>query len=83
MSLDERTQELIAIGASVTANCMECVAFHAAKARGHGADEGEIREAIRVGRLVRRGAASKFDNYAQRLQEEGAPASPKCDGGCA
>lgn len=60
--MDKKTQELIAIGASVTANCVPCFKFHFAKAREEGANDDEIREAIRVGRMVRKGAAKTWDN---------------------
>lgn len=70
MQLDDRVKELIAIGASVTANCLGCVEFHVAKARQLGVEEPEITEAIRVGKLVRRGAANKFDKFAHDLSKE-------------
>lgn len=72
MKLDDRVRELIAIGASVTANCQPCLRYHAGKAREHGADEQEITVAIAVGKLVRRGAASKMDDFAAGLSQ-GAP----------
>ncbi|MHC4340451.1 MAG: carboxymuconolactone decarboxylase family protein [Planctomycetota bacterium] len=75
MPLQDRQKELIAIGASVTANCLACVEFHIAKAREHGAEDLEIKEAIRVGKLVRRGAADKFDKFAHNLLKGTLPAS--------
>ena len=83
MPLEERMKELIAVGASVTANCLGCVEFHVAKAREDGADEEEIKEAIRVGKLVRRGAGHKFDKFAQGLMKGDRPASTTCGGECA
>jgi AhpD family alkylhydroperoxidase len=53
--MDKKTQELIAIGAAVTANCVPCFKFHFAKAREELASDDEVREAVRVGRTVRRG----------------------------
>jgi len=82
MSLEERTRELIAVGASVTANCTGCVEFHVAKAREYGAEEEEIREAIRVGRLVRRGAGNKFDKFAQAIVRGNPPTTGTCGNGC-
>jgi len=32
MKIDERMKELIAIGASITANCQPCLEYHAGKA---------------------------------------------------
>ena len=39
--MDRRMKELIAIGASVTANCVACFRFHLKQARKEGADEKE------------------------------------------
>ncbi len=64
--LDERIRELIALGASVAANCVSCLEYHLAKARDAGAGPGEIAEAIETGRLVREGAARKLDRVAAR-----------------
>jgi AhpD family alkylhydroperoxidase len=60
--VDKKTQELIAIGASVTANCVPCFKFHFAKAHEENASDDEIREAVRVGRMVRKGAAKTWDD---------------------
>jgi len=69
MKLDRRIQRLIAVGASVSANCQPCLQINAGKAREDGADEAEIAEAIEVGRLVREGAASKLDKFAAGLSQ--------------
>ena len=60
--MDKKTQELIAIGAAVTANCVPCFKFHFSKVREEDASDDEIREAIRVGRMVRKGAAKTWDD---------------------
>jgi AhpD family alkylhydroperoxidase len=65
--MDTRTKELIAIGASVTANCVPCLRFHFEKAREVGVEEADIHTAVRVGRLVRKGAASVWDGEAEAL----------------
>ena len=65
--MDNKTRELIAIGASVTANCVPCFKFHFSKAREESAGDEEIREAIRVGRMVRKGAAKKWDEQIDSL----------------
>ena len=68
--MDSRTEELIAIGASVTANCVPCLKFHISKAREVGASDSDLAEAVRVGRLVRKGAAGKWDEEAGVLLGE-------------
>ena len=61
--IDEKMQELIAIGASVSANCHPCVKYHTAKAREMKIDETDIRQAIDIGKMVRKGAAGQMDKF--------------------
>ena len=65
--LDEKTRSLVAVGASITANCQPCLDYHATQARAHGAHEQEISVAIEIGQQVRRGAAGKMDRFASQL----------------
>ncbi len=67
MQLSDKTLRLIAVGASMAANCQPCLQGNLAKARSDGCDEQEIAEAIWVGKMVRRGAASKMDVFAASL----------------
>jgi AhpD family alkylhydroperoxidase len=67
--LDEKLRELIAIGASVSANCHPCVKYHVTKAREMKIDEGDIREAIDVGKMVRKGAAGQMDKMIEELSK--------------
>ena len=66
--LDTKIKELIAIGASVAANCHPCVKYHVSKAREMKIDEREIQQAVAVGRMVRKGAAEQMDEL---LKEKG------------
>jgi AhpD family alkylhydroperoxidase len=81
MKLDWRTRELIAVGASVSVNCQPCLEYHASEALKNGADEEEIREALSVGRTVRKGAAFKMDKFAADLTPAEAPC-PGAGEGC-
>ncbi|MEW6599332.1 MAG: carboxymuconolactone decarboxylase family protein [Nitrospirota bacterium] len=63
MKLEERIRELIAVGASVTANCQPCLKYHISKALESGAEEHEITEAVRVARMVRKGATAEMDKF--------------------
>ncbi len=85
MKLDARIQELIAVGASVTANCQPCLQHHSAKALENGASAEEVADAVEVGRTVRKGAAAKFDKLAAEAAATGAtgaaPAGPACAAG--
>jgi len=67
MNLDNRILELIAVGASVAANCQPCLDYNARKALEFGADRQQIAEAIEVGKRVRQGAASKMDKFVLSL----------------
>lgn len=82
MSLDNHTKELIAIGASVSANCMPCLEYHSAKAAEYGSDEIEIKEAVEVGKLVRRGASAKMDKYISTMVDNHNRVEQKEDSDC-
>lgn len=69
MKLDDQVKELIAVGASVTANCQPCLEYHVGAACKAGAKEQEIAQAIEVAKTVRKGAASKFDKFASSLSQ--------------
>ena len=65
--IGERIKELIAIGASISANCHPCIKHHTAKAREMEIDDAEIQQAIDVGKMVRKGAASEMDKLLEEL----------------
>ena len=69
MKLEDKTIELIAVGASITAGCQPCLLHHVGKARQLGAQENEISEAIAVGKMVRGGGATEMDQFAEQLTE--------------
>jgi len=82
MPLDERIKELIAVGASVTANCHPCVKYHVAKAKETGATEQEVTEAIGVGKMVRKGAAAKMDQLVAAISDAAGQADVAPDKEC-
>jgi AhpD family alkylhydroperoxidase len=82
MKLDDRMRALIAVGAAVTANCQPCLQSTASMALASGADEQEIAEAIAVGKMVRKGAASKMDQFALDLNQATPSPASGTDGGC-
>ena len=67
--MDVKIEELIAIGASVTANCKPCIEYHVAKAKENGVTDQEIIEAIKVAKMVRKGSASKMDEFITAVLE--------------
>jgi AhpD family alkylhydroperoxidase len=82
MQLDERIIRLIAVGASVTANCQSCLDANARKAIEHGADQRQIAQAIAIGRMVRKGAASGMDRFISTLEGEPSPVGSLADESC-
>lgn len=75
--MDEKTKELIAVGASVSGHCQPCLTFHIGKARELGTSEDEIKEAVSVGRMVQKGAMSAMNKFAQGVLEGAAEADEK------
>jgi len=82
MKLDEHYMRLVAIGASVACNCQPCLEVNLSRAKECGADESEIAQAIWVGRMVRRGAASKMDEFIPPLIQTALTPVTKANCGC-
>jgi AhpD family alkylhydroperoxidase len=82
MELESRIEALIAVGASVSANCQPCLQSTIAMALEPGANEQEIAEAIQVGQRVRKGAASKMDRFVSRLNLDAASPASVMDAEC-
>jgi AhpD family alkylhydroperoxidase len=67
--MDERTKELVAIGASFAAHCQPCVTFHLNRARELGIGDDEIKEAISVGRMIQNGAMSAITRFVESISD--------------
>jgi AhpD family alkylhydroperoxidase len=80
--MDTRIKELIAIGASVTANCQPCLNYHVSAARQAGASEKEICTAIEVAKAVRKGAAAKMDQFALTIVDQAETVASASAQGC-
>ncbi len=65
--MDEQSKELVAIGASVAANCYPCMKHHLAKCDELGVARAEVRAAAEVGKMVNRGAASNTRKFVDEL----------------
>jgi AhpD family alkylhydroperoxidase len=65
--MEDKIKLLIAVGASITANCQPCLKTAINQAQSAGVEKKEILEAIQIGRLVRRGATGKMDQFASTL----------------
>jgi AhpD family alkylhydroperoxidase len=81
--MDKRTTELIAIGASVAANCHPCTRFHLAKCDELGIAREDVTAAAKVGQTVNRGAAGATRGFVGELLGEDAPEAAVANGaGC-
>ncbi|MBE0467102.1 MAG: carboxymuconolactone decarboxylase family protein [Candidatus Desulforudis sp.] len=69
--LTRREYELIAIGASIAANCGSCLLHHVEAARAAGATDEEMREAVAIGELVKAEPSSQLRLLAAQLLNVG------------
>ena len=80
--MDQRTKELIAMGASAAVNCRPCMEYHLPLCQDAGASPEDIEEAVETGLQVGRGAAARTREYVSELlsraDEEPASASGCC-----
>lgn len=83
MKCDPRLTELMAVAASVTANCQTCVKYHVERATDSGADREAVQHAIEIGKLVRNGAATELDHVVSHLLETPHAVSRRREEGCA
>ncbi len=65
--MENKIKLLIAVGASVTANCLPCLKTAVTQAQLVEVDRKEILEAIAIGRVVRKGAFGKMDKFTSTL----------------
>jgi AhpD family alkylhydroperoxidase len=83
MDVDATTASLMAVAASVAANCERCLETSTARALRSGADPKQIAEAEAVGSRVRAGAAAKMDAFiAARNPTPSADPPPGSMRGC-
>ncbi len=78
--MDEKTKEMIAIGASVGVHCQPCLEYHVSKAREAGLTDDEIREAIAVGHMVEKGAMAAMKQFSAGVLDQND--DTKASGGC-
>ena len=76
--MEDKVKLLIAVGASVTANCQACLKTAVTQAESVGVEKKEILEALAIGRLVRKGAIGKMDNFTSKLTGEKPGNSDEC-----
>ena len=77
-AINEKTQELIALGASIAAQCQPCLKHHVAKARELGLGDEEIQQAIEIGRMVKLTAGSAFREYEKQATAQPQAGEKSC-----
>ncbi len=65
--MDERTKELVAMGAAAAANCHPCMDHHLAKCDELGIPRQEVAAAVKVGLMVNHGAEGAIRKHAREL----------------
>ena len=63
-AISVKYKELIALGVALTTQCPYCIEIHAGNARGAGASEQEIAEAVLVAAALRAGGAVTHGTHA-------------------
>ena len=67
MSLDNKTRELVAIGASIGCNCVSCMEWHYKKCIDLGIPKQTIKEAIEIAKMVKEAPKKKIYETADKL----------------
>jgi AhpD family alkylhydroperoxidase len=65
--MDEKTKELVAVGAAVAGNCIPCLEWHYKKCIELGIPKDEIKEAIELAKIVKNVPIKKISELAQTL----------------
>ncbi len=70
MSLDEKTKELVAIGAAIGGNCIPCLEWHYKRCMELGIPSKEIQEAINLAKKVKEVPIKKIYEIADQLVDK-------------
>ena len=71
MPIDEKTKELIAVGAAIAGNCLPCLTYHYKKCRKLGITVDDIADAIEIAKTVKKVPIKKIYELANKLLENG------------
>jgi len=80
--IDPVTRELIAIGVSVGVHCQPCLDYHLEAARKAGASDIDIRNAVKIARIVRQAGIENMDKYADDKADIEQDSAGSCCSGC-
>lgn len=69
VSLDEKTKELVALGAALAGNCFPCLRYHYNRCREIGITVDDIRDALEMARTVKDVPNKNINDLANALLE--------------
>ncbi len=83
--MDEKTKNLISLGAAVAANCIPCFEHYYMQAEAKGIDTLEVQQAVEIAEKVKNGAgiATKgfvYDTMGKKMPETNQSAKSACCG---
>lgn len=68
--MDERTRELVAIGAAVAGRCQPCLRHHLLKAKDLGISENDIDGAIKLAKIISENGDKRMLEFTEGLMNE-------------
>ena len=71
MPLDEKTKELVALGADLAGNCLPCLTYHYKKCRELGIDVDDLDVALDMAKTVKEVPIKNIYELANALLESG------------
>jgi len=71
MPLDQKTKELVALGAALAGNCLPCLRYHFRKCRELGISVDDMDEALEMAKNVKEAPIKKIYQLANSLLEKG------------
>jgi len=77
--MDEKTKNLICLGAATAANCIPCFEYHFGKAKAAGISYEEIQEAVDLANQVKKGAHLAMRNSIASFMGQEKEHSLPCD----
>jgi len=69
-ALDMKTREMVALAASVAANCTPCLKYHFSEAVKKGCTAQEIEEIVKAAVMVKQRPAADIDELCSQLMRE-------------
>jgi AhpD family alkylhydroperoxidase len=68
--MDPKTEELVAIAASVAGRCQPCFRYHLMKAKELEIDEEDIQEAVDFAQRIGNAGGQRMDEFVENLLKE-------------